>query len=109
MKNLIEKLLPARWWKKPPPLNDEQFWSAMASPVNPQTQAVLHVATDKFVQHMQMASDLEAPGEKRLRALDRAMAVADFLNETDNDLAGAKAELERRAALKEEAQEDKPA
>ena len=102
MNAIFEKLLPARWWKKPPTLNDEQFWTALNASVNPQTQAVLHLAQDKFMTHIQCAADIEASAEKRLRALDRAMAVADFLDEVDADLTAAKQEVERRAALKEE-------
>lgn len=93
---IFEKLLPARYWKKRPPINDEQFWNALNAPVNPQTLAVLHTVQDKFVVHMASASDTEAPDAKRLRALDRAMAIADVLNEVEDNLAVAKDVVARR-------------
>lgn len=99
MKTILEKLLPERFWKKPVPLDDEQFWKALNSPVNPQTHAVLHIAQDKFMEHALSAADPTAEDGKRLRAWDRAMAIATFLEEVDASLKGAKKEVERRDAM----------
>lgn len=105
MMAILEKLLPARFWKKPVALNPDQLWTAFASPENPQSTALLHVAQDKFVAHIQTAADAKMSSDERLRALDRAMAVADFMEEVDRNFAMAKDEVKRRESLKQEQQQ----
>ncbi len=107
LQSIFEKLLPTRFWQRPPVLNDDQYWGALNATLNPQTLAVLHIAQDRFMAHVQTAADVEAPSEKRLRALDRAMALADFLSGVDSEMELAKTEVIRRAAMKEEADQKK--
>lgn len=104
LRSIFEKLLPARWWQKPIALNEDQWWTAFAGTEAPQTKAVLHVAQDKFVTYIQGAAQPGAPGEERLRNLDRAMAIADFMSEVDNNFAVAKDEVARREAMKQQQQ-----
>lgn len=99
---IFEKLLPERFWHKKPALNDEQFWTALAAPLNPQTQAVLHIAQDKFVSYALTAANLESKDDRRLLAFDQAMVLADFLTEVQRDLDAATAEVKRREAIRSE-------
>lgn len=101
LKSIVEKLLPARWWGKKPTINEEQWWQAMAAPVNPQTQAVLHEATNKYVGYMQSAAG-PGPVEERLRNLDRAMAIADYLGTIEQAMEDAPAEVKRREGARQE-------
>lgn len=107
MNNIFEKLLPARFWKKAIPLSDDQLWNAFAASPNPQSLAVLHVAQDKFVSHMQTAASPEAASELRLRALDRAMAIADLMSEVDSCFVNGKTEAQRREAARQVASQMK--
>jgi hypothetical protein len=100
MLTIFEKLLPGRFWRKPEKIQADQFWTAMAAPENPQASALLHTAQDKFMSHIQAAAGVTTPEGERLRALDRAMAIADFMTEVEGNFAVAKAEVARREADK---------
>lgn len=94
MTEILEKLLPERYWRKPP-LKPDEFWSALAGcdDGNPVYRAVMHEAVDHFVTNMQSA---QAGGERRDEHLARAWAMADFIQRIEEYRAKAKDEVKRR-------------
>lgn len=65
-------------------------------------QVLLDIAQEKFNSHIQSACDTQADGKQRLRALDRALAMSEYLDEVASDMEKAKAEVERRWRDEEE-------
>lgn len=102
----FEKLLHPRWWKGRKPQDKEQYWRSMASAVNPQSQALLDTMQEKFNAHIGAACDLEGDDKKRLRSLDRALAISEMMDEIAREMAAAPEvvkEMERKA--REEAEQ----
>lgn len=83
-------------------MTQDAYWTALGGPVNAQSQAILDVAQEKFNTHINTACNVASDDKLRLRSLDRAMAVSDFLEEISQDMDKAKQVLEDRAREEEE-------
>jgi hypothetical protein len=101
LKKIVEKLLPARFWAERP-LKPEEVWSALAQTTddNPTLRAVLHIAQDRYVTHMQTAQQLRRDNPARLEQMERAWEMAEFISQVEEDRAAAPEMVRRKAEIK---------
>lgn len=98
IRGVLEKLLPDKYWEKPP-LKPEEFWSALASTGadNPTYRALMHEAVDRFVTQMQAAESCPPDDAKRNEHLSRAWEMADYIRRIEEYRERAPEEVKRRA------------
>ena len=101
LNSILEKLLPARFWKQRP-LRPDEVWSALANTNedNPTLRAVLHIAQDRYVTHMQSAQQMRRDNPARAEQLDRAWEMAEFITQVEEDRAAAPEMVRRKAEVK---------
>lgn len=96
MKTILEKMLPRRFWSKPP-LPQERFWEAMQNVTddNAVYRALMFEAQDRFMQNATLAFDRSQPDDKRLAAADVAAEMAAFMERIESYRAAAPAQVDR--------------
>jgi hypothetical protein len=99
--SVLEKLLPARFWAQRP-LKPDEVWSALAqtNEDNPTLRAVLHIAQDRYVTHMQSAQQMRRDNPARVEQMERAWEMAEFITQVEEDRMAAPEMVRRKSEIK---------